>query len=126
MRCLNTVTVASALFAAFLITPASAMSVRGAEVANTVVQLEQQNLLTEVQYRRYRGYYGGHGYGGGGVALGAAIIGGAIISGIIANEAARHEAAQNAAIASCSQRYQTYDPASGTYLGRDGLRHPCP
>jgi hypothetical protein len=26
----------------------------------------------------------------------------------------------------CAQRYRSYDPASGTYLGRDGLRHPCP
>jgi hypothetical protein len=26
----------------------------------------------------------------------------------------------------CSQRYKSYDPASGTYLGYDGRRHPCP
>jgi hypothetical protein len=26
----------------------------------------------------------------------------------------------------CAQRYRSYDPASGTYLGRDGRRHPCP
>jgi hypothetical protein len=26
----------------------------------------------------------------------------------------------------CAQRYQSYDPASGTYLGYDGLRHSCP
>ena len=26
----------------------------------------------------------------------------------------------------CAQRYQSYDPASGTYLGYDGYRHPCP
>jgi hypothetical protein len=25
----------------------------------------------------------------------------------------------------CARRYQSYDPASGTYLGYDGLRHPC-
>ena len=25
----------------------------------------------------------------------------------------------------CQQRYRSYDPASGTYLGLDGLRHPC-
>ena len=30
------------------------------------------------------------------------------------------------AVAYCMQRYRSYDPASGTYLGRDGLRHPCP
>ncbi len=26
----------------------------------------------------------------------------------------------------CMQTYRSYDPASGTYLGYDGLRHPCP
>jgi BA14K-like protein len=25
----------------------------------------------------------------------------------------------------CAQRYRSYDPTSGTYLGRDGLRHRC-
>jgi BA14K-like protein len=28
--------------------------------------------------------------------------------------------------ASCAQRFRSYDPASGTYLGYDGQRHPCP
>jgi hypothetical protein len=26
----------------------------------------------------------------------------------------------------CAQRFKSYDPASGTYLGYDGIRHPCP
>jgi len=26
----------------------------------------------------------------------------------------------------CASRYRSYDPATGTYLGYDGLRHPCP
>jgi hypothetical protein len=29
-------------------------------------------------------------------------------------------------VAYCEQRFRSYDPASGTYLGYDGLRHPCP
>ena len=29
-------------------------------------------------------------------------------------------------IAYCMQRYRSYDPNSGTYLGYDGQRHPCP
>jgi len=29
-------------------------------------------------------------------------------------------------VAYCAQRYRSYDPASGTYLGYDGIRHPCP
>jgi hypothetical protein len=26
----------------------------------------------------------------------------------------------------CMQRFRSYDPRSGTYLGYDGYRHPCP
>ncbi len=26
----------------------------------------------------------------------------------------------------CMQRFRSYDPGSGTYLGHDGRRHPCP
>jgi hypothetical protein len=26
----------------------------------------------------------------------------------------------------CAQRFKSYDPSSGTYLGYDGQRHPCP
>jgi hypothetical protein len=26
----------------------------------------------------------------------------------------------------CARRYRSYDPASGTYLGRHGRRYPCP
>jgi hypothetical protein len=26
----------------------------------------------------------------------------------------------------CAQRYRSYDPQSGTFMGDDGLRHPCP
>jgi hypothetical protein len=25
----------------------------------------------------------------------------------------------------CVQRYRSYDPATGSFLGRDGRRHPC-
>jgi hypothetical protein len=25
----------------------------------------------------------------------------------------------------CVRRFRSYDPASGTFLGRDGVRHPC-
>jgi hypothetical protein len=30
------------------------------------------------------------------------------------------------AVAYCMSRFRSYDPQSGTYLGYDGLRHPCP
>ena len=29
-------------------------------------------------------------------------------------------------VAYCMQTYKSYDPNSGTYLGYDGRRHPCP
>ena len=28
--------------------------------------------------------------------------------------------------AACASRFKSYDPATGTYLGHDGARHPCP
>ncbi|WP_413988668.1 BA14K family protein [Labrys okinawensis] len=27
---------------------------------------------------------------------------------------------------SCAARFRSYNAATGTYLGNDGLRHPCP
>jgi hypothetical protein len=30
------------------------------------------------------------------------------------------------AVAYCLSRFKSYDPRSGTYLGYDGYRHPCP
>jgi hypothetical protein len=30
------------------------------------------------------------------------------------------------AVSYCMQRFRSYDPQSGTYLGYDGQRHPCP
>jgi hypothetical protein len=92
------------------------------------------------QYRYYggRGYYGrrygGGYYRGGGGAAAAGVIGGlaagAIIGGAIASQQAQaapvYAAPGNDAVAYCMQRFRSYDPASGTYLGYDGLRHPCP
>ena len=41
------------------------------------------------------------------------------------NEEGSATAAQDP-VAYCEARFRSYDPASGTYLGYDGLRHPCP
>ena len=30
------------------------------------------------------------------------------------------------AVSYCAQRFRSYDPYSGTYVGYDGFRHPCP
>jgi hypothetical protein len=31
----------------------------------------------------------------------------------------------NEGSSSCAQRFHSFDPATGTYMGRDGQRHPC-
>ena len=115
--------------------PASAFpgAVPATEVSAPHAQIEP------VQYRRHWGrHHHGHGhwrhgrrYGPG---LGAGIAGlaaGAIIGGAIANSQApayygTAPADDDSAVAYCLQRFRSYDPARGTYLGYDGLRHPCP
>jgi BA14K-like protein len=97
---------------------------------------------------RYGG--GGRGYGyGGGVVPG--VVAGAVIGGAIASQGyyggpvyapgyydgdqyyddssvavAPGPAGGGDAVAYCMQTYRSYDPASGTYMGNDGYRHPCP
>jgi BA14K-like protein len=67
------------------------------------------------------GYYGGGYYGGGYYVPDA---------GYYAPSAGYYTPAPaypaGGAVAYCESRYRTYDPASGTYMGNDGLRHPCP
>ena len=85
--------------------------------------------LLQAQYRRYgpgparrayppRGHYDRGDDAGAEIAAG---IFGLILGGIIAAEAQRQQA-----ITYCAQRFRSYDPQSMTYLGNDGLRHPCP
>jgi hypothetical protein len=97
------------------------------------------------------GYYGGRRHdrdGGGGFFPGAvagALVGGAIASqgyyggpgyyapGYYDDQAYDDGAVAVApapggddSVAYCMQTYRSYDPQSGTYLGNDGYRHPCP
>ena len=78
------------------------------------------------QRGRGRGRGGGRGGGrgrGGGVGAAVGIgIGAALLGGAIAASAAERQNAINY----CMQRFRSYDPQSGTYLGNDGYRHPCP
>ena len=102
-------------------------------------------LLTDVQWRRggwgWRGGYGYRGYGyrpwvgaGLGLATGLA-IGSAFAAPYYYGPPAAYydeppvayyRAPGGDATAYCMQRFRSYDPRSGTYLGNDGLRHPCP
>jgi hypothetical protein len=90
------------------------------------------------------GFHPGGGYhGGGGGAFIPGAIAGAVIGGAIASQtyvpsyygpaygyddsaAAGPPPGDDDAVAYCMQTYRSYDPQSGTYLGNDGQRHPCP
>ncbi len=81
-----------------------------------------------VQYYYGPGYRHHHHHGNnagaliGGLAAGA-IIGGAIAAGQ-ANAAAQQQAQQGAAY--CAQRFRSYDPSTGTYIAKGGVRRYCP
>ncbi len=105
---------------------------------------------------RYAGGYRRHGHGGEIGAGLAGLAAGAVIGGAIANSPAYDDpyyapdagyapapaygygqdyaAGEDDAVdpgagdqvAYCESRYRSYDPRSGTFLGLDGLRHPCP
>ncbi len=100
-------------------------------------------------YGGRRGYVGrpvygrGYGYRRGidpGAAAAAGIAGlaaGAILGGVLSQPRVIEEPVYGAPAYGapgydaspedyCAQRYRSYNPASGTYLGFDGLRHPCP
>ncbi len=80
------------------------------------------------------------GYGGAAVGLGiaGALIGGAIIGaatqpygyygypGYYGPAYVVAPPYAGDAVGYCAQRFRSYDPYSGTYVGYDGLRHPCP
>jgi BA14K-like protein len=84
--------------------------------------------------------------GGWGWGLGAGLVAGAIVGGALAAPyyygpgyyypgpyypgpyypAPAYYPPGGNAVGYCMQRFRSYDPASGTYLGNDGYRHPCP
>jgi BA14K-like protein len=97
-----------------------------------------------VRYGGRVGYGGRYGYGygrrGWGYGAGAAVAAGALVGGAVAGYPYYYGDTYGAApvyaepeqtgsvdgTAYCIQRFRSYDPGSGTYLGNDGLRHPCP
>jgi hypothetical protein len=96
---------------------------------------------TTIDTVRWRGHGGRGGWGPG---IGAGIIGGAILGGMLAAPYYDGPYAYEPypygygpgpyfspgyggdAVAYCMQRFRSYDPNSGTYVGFDGLRHSCP
>ena len=137
--------IAAALLTAsvpWLVAPAAAAPISSPTGLQNVVA----PLVETVQYRRH---YRGNRHGGAALGIAAgAIIGGAIIAatrphsyhygysdydpGYVYSPSydqgyvAVSPYAGDNEVAYCQQRYRSYDPASGTYLGFDGMRYPCP
>ncbi len=139
MRVLKMTAASAVVGAAMLLAPTapvSAMPLSPAAGGAVSAALHEASPLIEVQ-RRGRG---GYRRGGGGAGIAAGIAAGALLGGIIASQAAPPPAYYygppprayygpppgDPAIEYCMQRFRSYDPVSMTYLGYDGLRHPCP
>jgi hypothetical protein len=65
------------------------------------------------------GYYDDYGYGGLGLGFTAGLVGGALLG----SEAPYYS---GGSVAYCESHFKSYNPATGTYLGYDGLHHSCP
>ena len=70
-----------------------------------------------------QGYYGGPGYYAADAGLLSTDQGYDDGSGVVA---VAPGPGGDDGTAYCMQTYRSYDPRSGTYLGNDGYRHPCP
>ena len=109
-----------------------AMSI--APVANIASAAPVSNALavknaapTNIETVRWRG----RGYRGGGAGVAAGVIGGLILGGMLAAPYYDHPYYDRGyvggdAVGYCMRRFRSYDPRSGTYVGYDGYRHPCP
>jgi hypothetical protein len=99
--------------------------------ATPVVQVQWRRRYWGPRYRYYRGGWGWWGPGAG-FATGL-IIGGALAPRPYVyygypypRRYYRAYPARGGAVAYCMRRFKSYDRYSRTYLGYDGLRHPCP
>jgi len=126
----------------------------GSTFANVALGVPVTNILatttvpTNVQSVHWygRGGWGWHGHGGWGWGWGAGLAAGAIVGSALAapyyyypgpyypayydnpyyGPAPYYAVPAGNAVAYCMQRFRSYDPRSGTYMGYDGFRHPCP
>ncbi len=74
-------------------------------------------------------YYAGAGYAGAPYYRGGGWGARSAYYGAYGNNYGAYAAADGGeidAVAYCMQRFRSYDPNSGSYLGYDGLRHACP
>jgi hypothetical protein len=139
----------TALLASGLVTAGLVAMQAAASAAPAVNQQALKNAVQEtaapnanvesVRWYGHRGHWGGRGrgWGYGGFAAGA-IIGGALASRYYypppyygptyyyppAPPPPVYYGGDD--VGYCMSRFRSYDPRSGTYLGYDGRRHPCP
>ena len=138
---IRSITVAAAALLAMSIAPvANVASAMPAGNALAFKNTAAANIQT-VQYHHRGGHgrhYGGRGryggYYGGGAGVAAGILGGMMLGGMLAGPRYYDYAPgpyygpgyYGDAVGYCMRRFKSYDPNSGTYLGYDGYRHPCP
>ena len=90
----------------------------------------QQPKVQLAQYRHHHHHH--HGFFGGGPHFGFGFYGGPVYAAPYYDYDYGPPVVYGAPapaggdVAYCAQRYRSYDPESGTYLGYDGRRHPCP
>src|SRR4051794_16731216 len=116
---------------ALLATSAVPFSTQAAPIAKPMGFANAQSSTLQPIYWRGRGW-------GWGAPVAGGLVAGALIGGALAapyNAPGYYGPAYGAPaygpppgdeIGYCMQRYKSYDPNSGTYLGYDGYRHPCP
>jgi hypothetical protein len=114
-------------------------------VAGAMTALTLMTATIPVAEAQWRGYYGRGSYyhhrGNNTGAIIGGLVAGALIGGAIASAqrgyaappgyttygyAPRYAGPSSDAVGYCMSRFKSYDPRSGTYLGYDGYRHPCP
>jgi uncharacterized protein YcfJ len=103
--------------------PASAQVARGAPA----LAQSSDGAVQTVQWRRHGHWRGHHRYHRRGYGWGPAVGGfaaGAIIGGALAAQQAQ-AAQQQDWIAYCSAKYQSFNPATGTYIANSGKERPC-
>jgi hypothetical protein len=132
-------------FAAMALVAASIASCAGAAAAMPIADGLALKSAAPAPVEQVR--WGGHGWGWGGFAAGA-ILGGALLAphyyapgpysygpGPYYAPAPAYvepqpyyddDPSDGDPVGYCMQRFRSYDPRSGTYLGYDGYRHPCP
>ena len=82
---------------------------------------------SNIETVRWVGFWGG-GWGRG-WGVGAGLATGAVVGGLIAAPywyGGYYGGGGGGGVQYCMQRYRTYDPRTGTFIGNDGRPHPCP